>query len=65
MIIVASAADVNSSAAYPTHPLAVRGAQWTNLTLVGDPAMLQIGGVLFGITTTDVLQHLLEGELAQ
>lgn len=62
--MVSSSADVNSTAVYPTHPLALRRS-WPNLTMVGDPSVLCIGGVTFGMTTTDVLQHLLEAELAQ
>lgn len=62
--MVASSADVNSTACYPTHPLTVRRS-YPNLTMVGDPSVLSVGGVTFGVTTTDVLQHLLEAELAQ
>lgn len=62
--MVSSSADVNSTAVYPTHPLVLRRS-WPNLTMVGDPSVLSIGGVTFGMTTTDVLQHLLEAELAQ
>lgn len=62
--MVSSAADVNSTAVYPTHPLAVRQS-WPNLTMLSDPSIVNIGCVTFAMTTTDVLQHLLEAELAQ
>lgn len=64
VIMVAASADVNSTAVYPTHPLRLERS-WPNLWLVSDPSVLSINGVTFAMTATDVLQHLLEAELAQ
>lgn len=62
--MVASSADVDSTAVYPTHPLRL-ARSWPNLRMVSDPSVLSINGVTFAMTATDVLQHLLEAELAQ
>lgn len=61
--MVSSALDVNSTAVYPTHPLQLRRT-YANLTMVGDPSVLNVAGVTFAMTSTDVLQHLLDAELA-
>lgn len=63
MLVVSSSKDAHSSFVYPTHPYTTRQS-YRNLTLLPDPCIMNINGVVVGISTTDVLTHLLEAELA-
>lgn len=64
VVMIASQNDLNSSNAYPTHPLAVMG-NYPNLKFLPDPCQFSIDGITFGFTAMDILSHLSETELVQ
>lgn len=64
VVMIASQSDLNSSAAFPTHPLTIP-ANYPNLKLLPDPCQFSIDGITFGFTATDILAHLNDTELVQ
>lgn len=62
--MVSCSGDAHSNMVYPTHPNSVPRA-FPNLTFLPDPSVISINGVTIGLTSTDVLSHLIEAELSQ
>lgn len=63
VVVVPSTRDVHHRFVYPTPPFPEsRSSQ--RLHMVSDPAMVSVEGVLFGITSTDVLFHLGKEEIS-
>ncbi|KRY19194.1 DNA polymerase alpha subunit B [Trichinella patagoniensis] len=73
VIIVASPKDTFSSQIYPCPPYRLKwrafigenGEQPDNLFFAPDPCLLNVGGVIVGITSTDILWHLKNEELVE
>ncbi|RZF43108.1 hypothetical protein LSTR_LSTR001286 [Laodelphax striatellus] len=61
LVYVVSARDAAQTPIYPTIPITdkIQG-----LTMVSDPSILDVGGLMVGISSTDVLMHLSKEELA-
>lgn len=65
VIMVASSKDAHSKIVYPTLPNQLKQRNFPNLTLLPDPSIITINGFMVGLTSTDVIGHLTEVELAQ
>ncbi|KRZ75889.1 DNA polymerase alpha subunit B [Trichinella papuae] len=73
VIIVASPKDTFSSQIYPCPPYRLKWSafigenveQPDNLFFAPDPCLLNVGGVIIGITSTDILWHLKNEELVE
>lgn len=63
VFIVASSFDVLSTAVYPTAPYA-QSSPSKNITFLPDPCIFKVNGVCFGITATDIYNHILDAEVA-
>jgi len=54
---------------YPSPPFALAAAEKKqipdNVTFVSDPCMLDVDGVVLGITSTDILKHLGPSEISR
>lgn len=61
--MVSAGNDAHSTMVYPTHPYSIRQS-YKNLTFLPDPCTVTINGVTIGISSTDILTHILEAELA-
>lgn len=59
--MVSSALDAQSTMVYPTHPNKLKRT-YPNLTMLPDPCVVDVNGIMVGITGTDVLAHLAESE---
>lgn len=59
---MSSSRDAHHTVVYPTPPFALSAAERKqipdNVTFVSDPCLLDVDGVVVGITATDVLKHL-------
>ncbi|CAH1970977.1 unnamed protein product [Acanthoscelides obtectus] len=62
LVIVSSHKDVHHRPVYPTPPYKVKDNH-PNIKFVSDPAMININGLVIGITSVDVLLHLSNYEL--
>jgi DNA polymerase alpha subunit B len=62
--MVPSWRDAHHHAVYPVPPYVLR-KQHTKLTLAPDPCIVDIHGLIVGITSTDVLLHLGKEEISQ
>lgn len=62
-MVVSSSRDVNSTMAYPTHPNKLVRT-YNNLTMLPDPCTININGLTVGITSTDVIGHISDAEIA-
>lgn len=63
IVLVASCRDAHHEAIYPTPPYRLRQHS-KKLFLAPDPCLLEIEGVVFGITSSDILFHLGKEEIA-
>ncbi|GIX74563.1 DNA polymerase alpha subunit B [Caerostris extrusa] len=63
VVLVPSTRDAHHNFVYPTPPYSVDHAT-KRLYLTSDPCLLNIEGVIFGITATDVLFHLGKEEIS-
>ncbi|KAG8229558.1 hypothetical protein J437_LFUL009032 [Ladona fulva] len=70
VVLVASPRDVNTCGVYPTLPFStwqqkdVGYPKRPKLTMAPDPCMLDIEGVVIGVTSTDILMHISRDETA-
>ncbi|XP_059610285.1 DNA polymerase alpha subunit B isoform X2 [Phlebotomus argentipes] len=64
ILVVASQRDAHSSMVYPTHPYSIPGKP-KNVTFLPDPCFVEISGVKFGITATDIVNHIAEEEFTK
>lgn len=66
-VVVASHKDLHHDFVYPTAPYRLDGSrrQHERLLFVSDPSTLVIGGVVFGMTSVDVLFHLSSQEISR
>lgn len=62
MILVPSQRDINGFSAFP-HPPLPGEPESKFMHLVSNPCVLQVNGVVFGITSTDVVFHLSNAEV--
>lgn len=63
VLLVSSQKDAMSPAVYPTPPNTLRRT-YPNLHLLPDPSLVDLDGVTLGVSSTDVLDHLLCLEFA-
>lgn len=63
VLLVSSQKDAMSPAVYPTPPNTLRKT-YPNLHLLPDPSLVDLDGVTLGVSSTDVLDHLLSIEFA-
>lgn len=63
VLLVSSQKDAMSPAVYPTPPCTLRKT-YPNLHLLPDPSLLDLDGITVGVSSTDVLDHLLSLEFA-
>lgn len=65
LVIVPSARDIHHDPVYPQPPFANPfPSEYKHVHFVSDPSTLTIDGVVFGITSTDILFHLGSEEIA-
>lgn len=64
VVLVSSSRDVHHQPVYPTPPYILRKS-YPRLHLIPDPALLDVNGILFGITATDVLKHITREEVVK
>ncbi|GAB1597404.1 DNA polymerase alpha subunit B-like isoform X1 [Argonauta hians] len=60
MLLVPSARDIHTTPIYPQPPF--EGEESEFMHFVSDPSLLSINGILFGITSTDVIFHISNSE---
>ncbi|KAG8189941.1 hypothetical protein JTE90_009081 [Oedothorax gibbosus] len=63
VVLVPSTRDIHHESIYPTPPFSVERAT-KRLYLASDPCILNIEGVVFAITSTDILLHLGKEEIS-
>ncbi|XP_026850755.1 DNA polymerase alpha subunit B [Drosophila persimilis] len=63
VLMISSQKDAMSHTVYPTPPPALRKT-YPNLHLLPDPSMVDLDGITLGVTSTDVVDHLLSHEFA-
>lgn len=63
VFIVSSSQDVHSTGVYPTAPY-VQSIPNKTVKYLPDPCMFKMNGVTFGITATDIYNHILDAEIA-
>ncbi|KAH8382494.1 hypothetical protein KR009_003889 [Drosophila setifemur] len=63
VLMVSSQKDAMAHSVYPTPPPTLRRT-YPNLHLLPDPSMVDLDGITVGITSTDVVDHLLSHEFA-
>lgn len=63
VLMVSSQKDAMAHSVYPTPPPTLRKT-YPNLHLLPDPSMVDLDGISLGVTSTDVVDHLLSHELA-
>ncbi|KAK0094943.1 hypothetical protein PV326_009591 [Microctonus aethiopoides] len=65
VIMIASHEDVHHDAFYPTPEYSIRNSlKRPNLHLMPDPCMLDIDGLIIGITSVDIIRHLSSEEIS-
>uniref|UniRef100_A0A1B0CB28 DNA polymerase alpha subunit B n=1 Tax=Lutzomyia longipalpis TaxID=7200 RepID=A0A1B0CB28_LUTLO len=64
ILIVSSQRDAHSSMVYPTEPYSIPNKP-KNVTFLPDPCCVEISGVKFGITSTDIVRHIAEEEFTK
>lgn len=57
VILIPSSRDVHHQPVYPTPPYLLRKSH-PNLHLMPDPCLLDVSGIIFAISSTDILMHL-------
>lgn len=57
VVLIPSSRDVQHQPVYPTPPYVLRKSH-PRLHLLPDPALLDVNGIIFGITATDILMHI-------
>lgn len=62
-MVVSSSRDAHSTMVYPTHPNKLVRS-YNNLSMLPDPCTISINGFTISITSTDVIGHLSDAELA-
>ncbi|XP_055923799.1 DNA polymerase alpha subunit B [Eupeodes corollae] len=63
ILVVASCRDANSDPVYPTMPVTLK-MTYPNVHMLPDPSIVDLNGITIGMTSTDVLDHILNNELA-
>lgn len=63
--MVSSYKDCNSQFIYPTPQLPLKDRHYENLHLFPDPSIFKAGGVLIGVTSTDILMHIGREEISR
>ncbi|KAH8251936.1 hypothetical protein KR038_011472 [Drosophila bunnanda] len=63
VLIVASQKDAMVHSVYPTPPPTLRKT-YPNLHMLPDPSLVDLDGITLGVTSTDVVDHLLSHEFA-
>lgn len=61
--MVSSCKDAVSCMVYPTHPMTTNKT-YPNVRMLPDPCVIDVNGITIGITSTDVVDHLLTEELS-
>ncbi|KAL7744353.1 hypothetical protein ACLKA6_001744 [Drosophila palustris] len=63
VLLVSCQKDAMAPAVYPTPPYTLRKT-YPNLHLLADPSLVDLDGITLGVSSTDVLDHLLSHEFA-
>nr|XP_016943740.1 DNA polymerase alpha subunit B [Drosophila suzukii] len=63
VLVVSSQKDAMSHSVYPTPPPTLRRT-YPNLHMLPDPSLVDLDGITLGVTSTDVVDHLLSHEFA-
>ncbi|XP_004521246.1 DNA polymerase alpha subunit B isoform X1 [Ceratitis capitata] len=63
ILIVTSHKDANADPVYPTMSVPLRKS-YPNVHVLPDPSMIDLNGIVMGMTTTDIVQHIISHELA-
>ncbi|XP_017041845.1 DNA polymerase alpha subunit B [Drosophila ficusphila] len=63
VLVVSSQKDAMSHSVYPTPPPTLRKT-YPNLHMLPDPSLVDLDGITLGVTSTDVVDHLLSHEFA-
>lgn len=60
---MASHKDAHADPVYPTMPYQLQ-KPYPNVHLLPDPSMIDLNGIVIGMTSTDIVDHILTNELA-
>lgn len=63
IVIVTSHKDANADPVYPTMSVPLRKS-YPNVHVLPDPSMIDLNGIVMGMTSTDIMQHIISNELA-
>ncbi|KAL9897781.1 DNA polymerase alpha subunit B isoform 2-T2 [Glossina fuscipes fuscipes] len=63
ILVVASYRDAHADPVYPTMPMTL-GRTYSNVHMLPDPSLVDLNGLTIGLTSTDILDHILTQELA-
>ncbi|XP_062125556.1 DNA polymerase alpha subunit B [Drosophila sulfurigaster albostrigata] len=63
VLLISSQKDAMAAAVYPTPAYTLRKT-YPNLQLLADPSLIDLDGITLGVSSTDVLDHLLSHEFA-
>uniref|UniRef100_A0A1A9WU78 DNA polymerase alpha subunit B n=1 Tax=Glossina brevipalpis TaxID=37001 RepID=A0A1A9WU78_9MUSC len=63
ILVVASSRDVHADPVYPTIPMTL-SKNYPNVYLLPDPSLIDLNGLTIGLTSTDIMDHILSQELA-
>lgn len=63
ILVVASCRDANADPVFPTMPNTLK-MTYPNVHMLSDPSMIDLNGITIGMTSTDVIDHILSNELA-
>ena len=60
--LISSNKDANADCVYPTHPMSTKKI-YSNVHMLPDPCIIDLNGIEIGVTSTDILDHLITNEL--
>lgn len=62
ILVVASCRDAYADCVYPTMPKSLT-KMFPNVHMLPDPSIVDLNGLIIGMTSTDIVDHILENEL--
>lgn len=62
ILVVASHRDANADCVYPTMPINLKKT-FPNVHMLPDPSIVDLNGLTIGVTSTDIVDHILYNEL--
>lgn len=63
VLVVASHRDAHADCVYPTMPVSIKKS-FSNVHMLPDPSLVSLNGLTIGLTSTDIVDHILCNELS-